>query len=612
METRERANTRFSQARQAFRDAVTGALSAGSELLGRRRDGDLEAPEAYAEDIGAELDTAELGDKDEDIDISTDRFVYEPKSLPERLLVGGRVKSRLSTSKCVKIPYRAWCKYLLILFLVLLGAFFTPHLVPKWLGFEWATPKDLCQNSDEKLGALKTRIENLTNLAKLENYYEHQKFDLQCLNTSAANFYKAPERFQWPDECTPEKASESLEDEVCVGPIKKGVCDNIGGIRKFFASLAQTCKTVTIPKKCVTSVDSERTEALLELEREQNAQVLNDTITETQPIVQTANDKATEIINRILVQVDIASDIYIAYSIVALIIGMPLIIYKREKGSRILGATFGMTKLTFIIIVVVFLSMYESFLLILKETDFSRIFRNFRNDPCYVDADFSRERVNLIIYTCNNVTQLGANSSYTLQDMDNVYFTTRRFALCKDDNREPTQHPREGDMDALRKSYRDGELEFPGSCNATYLDEETSTAPEDPEFSKLRALLGSGVIAQLFVKFIMTSWLVHLMAYFEPMIVHNGKVEIWDTAVGAKDGGGKDEMPLNEREVLSATRFARDKHLLPMIFMSALMVVEVGLIAYSMVVTHSGKTNLLMMPDNTALPTDFICPFQVR
>lgn len=603
MESRERAGGLFSKARQTFRESVQSAVAAGRQLLGDTADDD--PPEAYPEDVGA----AELG---EDVDTAGDRFAYSPKSFPERLLVGGRVKNRLSSSKCVKIPYRAWCKYLLILMLMLLGAFFTPQLLPRWLGFEWATPKDLCQNSEEKLLSLKSRIENLTKLPELRHYHARQKFDLQCMNTSAGSFYKAPERFQWPDECTPELASASLEDEVCVGPTTKNVCDNIGGIRKFFASLAQTCKSVTVPKKCVTTVDSERTQALLELEREENAQVLNDTVAETQPIVQTANDKATEIINRLLVQVDVASDIYIAYSIVALIIGMPLIIYKREKGSRILGATFGMTKLTFIIVIVVFLSMYESFLLIMKETDFSRIYRNFRNDPCYVDADFSRQRVNLIIYTCNNVSQIGVNTSITLQDMDGTYFTTRRFALCKDDNREPTEHPREGDMDALRKSYRDGDLKYPGTCNATFLDQETSVAPEDPDFSKFRALMGSGVIAQLFIKFILTSWLVHLMAYYEPMIVHNGKVEIWDTSVGSKDSEGKEEMPLNEREVLSAKRFARDKHLLPLLLLSLLMIVEIVLIAYSIVVTHSGNKSLLEIPNNAEMPTNFECPFPVR
>lgn len=609
MGTRERTHTRWTKARQLFRDCL---ISIRQLFPSFHDDADDHLPPP-PDFVAADLDAAEAAVPDKP---HVDRFVYEPNNFLERLFVGARVKTRLSTSQCVRIPYRVWCKYLLILILVLLGAFFTPHLLPKWLGFEWATPKDLCQNSDQKISALRFRIENLTDLPKLKNYYERQKFDLQCMNTSAETFYQAPERFQWPKECTPEKASDSLEDEVCVGPTTKSVCDGVGGIRKIFASLAQTCKSVTVPKKCAKTVDSERTEALLELEREESAQLYNDTVTETQPIVQTANNKATEILNRILVQVDIASDIYIAYSIVALIIGMPLIVYKREKGSRILGATFGMTKLTFIIVVVVFLSMYESFFLIMKETDFARIYRNFRNDPCYVDADFSRRRVNLIIHTCDNVTQLAINSTYTLQDMDSVYFTTRRFALCTDETREPSQHPRELDMDALRRSYRDGDNKFPGTCNATYLDAETSSAPEDPGFSKLRALLGSGVIAQLFLKFIVTSWLVHVMAYFEPMIMHNGKVEIWDTAEkGTEDnneGGDGAKTPLNEKEMQSAVRFARDKHMLPAIFMSMLMVGEVVLIAYSMVVTQGGKSEALTTSGNTEYSSAFTCPFPVR
>lgn len=597
------------QSLQGFGDKIKqlcqGIAARATELYDNATGGTDELPAQSSPDGFTVAGDEEMG---EFCDLSQDRFVYNPKSFTERLAVGGRVKNKLSKSTCVTIPYRVWCKYTLIVCLVLFGAFFTPQLLPKWLGFEWASPKDLCQNREEKLRALDIQIRNLTKFPQLRNYFARQQFDQNCMNASAANFYKRPDRFQWPSECTPEKASESLEDEVCVGPFHRNVCDGASAVKKFFGGIAGTCKGVTIPKTCKKVVDKDRTQALLDLEREQNAQSLNETASESQPIIQTANDRATQLINRLLLQVDIASDIYIAYSIVALIIGMPLIVYKREKGSRIVGATFGMRKLTFIIIVVIFLSMYDSLLLIVRETDFSRLFRNFRNDPCYVDAEFSRERVNLIIYACNNVTQIGYDSSKTLQDMDEVYFTTRRFGLCRDDNTQLAVHPDEGRMDDLRTRYRDGDLEYPGFCNATFLDQKTSTAPSDPEFSKFKALLGSGVLAQLFLKFIFTSWLVHLMAFREPMIVHNGKVEIWDTATGAK-GQSEDELPLSKSEVRSAVGFARDKHLLPLIVLSVLMAIEVFLIIYSIIVTNTGRKDLLATPDLPELTTNFNCRF---
>lgn len=537
-------------------------------------------------------------------DLSNDRFIYNPTTFPQRLAVGGRAKNKLKTSTCVKIPYRVWCKYLLILCLVLFAAFFTPQLLPQWLGFEWSRPKDLCQNREQKLRALSARLDNATRLPELHNFLSRQQFDHACMDDSAKDFYARPARFQWPDECTPEKAQSGLSDEVCVGPFTKKVC--VGG---FFGRLFGACKSVTVEKSCKTVADEERTQALLDLRSEQAAQeALGENVAESQPIVETANDRATQLINRLLIQVDIASDIYIGYSILALIFGMPLIVYKREKGSRIVGATFGMKKVTFIIVVVIFLSMYDSLLLIVRETNFARLFRNFRNDPCYVDPEFSRERVNLIIQACGNVTQLGVNSTNVLQDMDDTYYTTRRFAFCKDSARPNVQkHPKEGAMDTLRRQYRDGDLQFPGTCNVTALDEATSSPPSDPSFSKFKALLGSGVIAQLFLKLIFTSWLVHVMAYQEPMIMHNGKVEIWDTSTGAK-GVPDDELPLSKTKIRSAVWFARDKHLLPLIFTSVLMAIEVFLIIYSIVVTNTGRLDLQEPPPPRVLPMDFTCP----
>lgn len=212
----------------------------------------------------------------------------------------------------------------------------------------------------------------------------------------------------------------------------------------------------------------------------------------------------------------------------------------------------------------------------------------------------------MIVHACNNVTELNMNSSVTLQEMDGIYFTTRRFGICADTARPAAPHPRSGDMDLLRRRYRDGDLKFPGVCNATLLDEATSTAPSDPEFSRFRALLGSGVLAQLLLKFVLTSWLIHLISFQEPMVPHNGKVEVWD----ARKENDDNKSCLNERERQSAVRFARDKHLLPLIVMSLLMLVEVFLIVYSLVATKTGRQDLGGSPVEE-LGGEFQCPFAI-
>lgn len=542
-------------------------------------------------------------------DPAADRFVYSPASLPERLLVGFRLKNKLSASTLVRVPYRRWVKWLLVAVLVLLAAFFTPQLLPRWLGFEWSTPRDLCRDRDAKLRNLRFQIANLTRLPALRQHVARQRFEHACMDRAAARFYRrALRRFQWPDECTSARASASLREDVCVGPLSRSSCDGVRGIRRLLGGVAGVCRSVSVPKKCVPALDETRAQQLLELQREQAALELDDAASETQPIVQTANERATQLVERLLLQVDIASDLYIAYSIVALVIGMPLVVYKREKGSRILGATFGLRKVTFVIVVVMFLSIYDSVLLIARETDFSLLFANFRNDPCYVDAEFSRARVELIVQACNNVTGLGVAASGTVADMDETYFTVRRFGVCQDEGRPAATHPSERAMDAVRRRYRDGDREFPGVCNATMLDERTSTAASDPEVSAVKAVLGSGVVAQLFVKVIVASWVVHVAGFLEPMVLHGGKVEIWDAA-GAAKRAGEDEGPLNAWEMRSAVGFARDKHLLALVVTSALMVVEAVLVVYSIVVTKSGRRDLAGGSAPPELPTNFQCPF---
>lgn len=526
------------------------------------------------------------------------RFTYSPKSKIERLLVMARLKNSIDRSRIIRIPFNKLYKFVLLGLLLLLAILLTPSLLPNWLGFEWATVRHLCQNSDEKLRVIEGQLANYTQVQNATKFLNIQQLNMRCMNESAEDFYHGPDntppRFLWPRECTPDLAQTSLTETQCHKQ-EANVCSAVGGITGFFVSLGGNCVRTVGPELCVEKTDVERAEALLELQKMRNmASLQGNTSVMLEPIAATANERLEHVMSRTLTKVDFAADAFLLYSLLSISVGVPLIIYRREKGSTVVTATFGLTKLWFIVLVVSILTIYDSASLIVQETDFPRLFRNFMRDPCYVDPVFSARRVALITQACTEIASISAMSDVTLQTMDSVYYDVRLFGHCKDDERELAPHPRLTTFDDLRSAYRQGNLSNPGRCNATELNELTSVAPQDNE-ARWQALFGSGVIAQLLLKFILTSWLLHVFSYLEPLVLHNGKVEIW--------GHGEDR-ELSPEETDSVCRFARDKHLVALWFFSALLIAEIVLILYSVMVSGGHIETLADAHGGSALPVE--------
>lgn len=520
-------------------------------------------------------------------DSSSTRFRYAPRSLAERILVSIRIKNKLDSSRIIRIPFNSAYRYILIALLLALTTLLTPQLLPRWLGFHWAAPQDLCQAPDVKLEVLRSRVRAEARVDEATRFLVQQELNLRCMNVSAASFYHgasgSPPRFAWPRECNSEVAKVSLRERHCVQQ-ETNVCAAVGGFLGFLTSLGGNCVRQVGPEVCVNSTDTDRADGLLELEQLRaggevpDGEPVNTTAkgvaeTRAEPIITTANKRAQEIVGRVIMQIDIAADAFIIYSMIAIAVGVPLVIYRREKGSMVVGTAFGLTKATFILIFVVALTIFDMASLIVKETDFARLFSNFMEDPCYVNSDFSTERVRLIADVCNNISGISTQSTIVTQRMDSIYYDVRLFGYCKDDNRPLTEHPRLSTFDALRTAYRNGTLSNPGTCNATRLNEMTSVVPKD-NTPKWKALLSSGVLAQLLLKFILTSWLIHVFAYIQPMVLHNGKVEVW----GLHEA---DRLAPDEEDAVRS--FSRDKHLLSLIIFSILLILEVILITYSVI-----------------------------
>lgn len=531
-------------------------------------------------------DDSEQSDLEAQIPCKTRRFSYDPRSFGQRLIASARVNQKLETSKIILIPFNKSYKYSLVITLIITGAFLNPRMLPKWIGFEWASPEDLCQHADGKLDEIQVQLFNLTHLRDSKQFLKQQQYTLDCMNRSAADFYHGktgnPPRFLWPKECDSTKARVSLNETTCVEQ-KANVCKRVNAFARLFASITGDCVQKVGPDLCVEGTNAERSDSLFQLEKERNGLTQNFTKVDTQPIASTAEKKVDKVINKLMMQFDLAADCFIIYNVFAILVGIPFIITKREKTSRVVSATLGLTKMMFIVVFIMVISLYDSASVILNDTDFPRMFQNFLNDPCFVNPQFSSKRVGMIVDVCNNISLIDQQRDYTLQTMDTMFYDTRLFGHCKDDNREIAIHPKLEAMDSIRKAYRNGNISNPGVCNATELDEHTSVAPDSQRASKWKALFGSGVLAQLLLKFVFTTWIVHCFAYVEPMVLHNGKVELW---------GSKTKTFLTDEDEEAIRRFARDTHLIPFIFFSALLVVEVILFSYSIYTSVNGVGEL--------------------
>lgn len=516
-----------------------------------------------------------------------DRFSYRPRNIFARFATGTILRSTLRRSEIVRIPYRHWVKYLLITLLVILATVSTPGLLPRWVGFqpEWATSSDICQNPDEKLDALQKRVSNLADMNILREKLREHWEEVRCFNRSASAYYRRPVRYEWPDECSVNEAgSKTLSTEVCVGPLEQNSCVRLSSIKRLIGGIVGACRSVTVEKTCRIVSDGTRARELGELERLSGARAEDSLKSANESLVlNTANERAVRVISGLLGRIDIGSNLYIIYNVLALFGGTPLVLYKRSTGARMMGVAFGIRKSVFITSIVIGLTVFDTFSMVLEEVDFGRLLRNFRNDPCSVDARFSQARVELVLKTCAELGSIAKQRDAALQEMDRIYYLTRRFALCE---KPRDEHPNAGLMDRTRKRFRDGDLSYRVNCNATLLDEMTSSSENNPSFSAWRTLLSTGIVAQLFLKVILSSWLVHTLAFMEPMIIHNGNIEMWDfnevqPERGREGGHERRQIELNEREKKSVIAFARDRHLLPFVILSLLMILEVVLLTHS-------------------------------
>lgn len=536
--------------------------------------------------------------------IAADRFSYVPRNCFQRLLAGTIFKSKLRTSEIVRLPFNRFCKYFLVVVLLLSGLLFSPEYVPKWLGFfDWRS-NDLCP--PQRVDSAEQRVYRRARLSGNRWNAARHEFEADCFEQAASAYYGPAWRDQ-SCELNQLLAANAQKAKICVGPTTVSTCSNLSALKGAIGAFSGICRTVTVPQKCREATEATRAAELLELERERTDATImgttandlsvnanmNNPISVSQAAI--ISDVGSDIATHLMAEADFASNAYIVYSVFGLIVGIPLVLYKQSKSTRMLDIVFGMRKNLFIVLVIGCITVYDA--IRAAHINLDIVWRAW-DDPCgALDPRVASAKTHAVMSSCSTISGLALNASNSLQRMDQIYYDVRRYAVC-----QGIHHPSEALMESTRQRFRSGDLRFRGTCNASMLmssdgateEEEEEEKEEGAEFkNRLIALLLSGVIAQIFIKVVFSSWIMHVIGFIDPMVMHSGKVEIWDSSTTSRDDRTVQNRiePLNHRERRSAISFARDSHLLPAIFLTITLCAQVVLIAMS-------KSIDMFLPDN--------------
>jgi hypothetical protein len=432
---------------------------------------------------------------------------------------------------------------------------------------------DLCRYRNEKLLRIKHHINFLTNMSVAEDFVNVQAHGIACMRESAAKFYagnqSSPARPLWPNGCTSDNVSKSLSKTECEPKtrIKRRECINLNSFQKvmaFFGGIHR-CKDVWVDPICNLVPNEENQKKLLEFLSENGTSfkyTSNDSkVAEAGSSTPILNDRARAAVHRMLAQFDIASNLYILYLVVVMLMPQPFPVFKKALKSRILGLTFGLNKSSFTLLVVIMLTMFDALRSLLKMTDIPDLVAKLRIDPCWVDPEFSMALNAKVTDACAQVARLQEVSGHQTQIMDELYLKIKLFGLCPTDGVQ-SMHPSLKMFQNFVHNYSNGNLRNPGSCNLSRLQDGMSMLISSGTTSAFDSMIRSGILAQLCLKFVLSSLVLHTIGFFEPLSLHSGLVEIWG------------DIKLSSPEKLAVYRYLRDGHILPLVVCSLLAFLE--------------------------------------
>jgi len=439
----------------------------------------------------------------------------------------------------------------------------------------------------------------MTDLSQGNLFVNKTRRALKCMEDDALTTWNGPtkNRVLYPDQCTPANAKvPTSKRTVCVGGDKHVSCMKFIGI-KF------GCVEQAVPQKCETlsATDPEAERRLADLKTQYNFRqdlesIDNDTAPNRKEIKDTADERSEKIVRRLVRHMDIANTLYIVYSLLAIIIGAPLVIYQRERSASFLSIVLSVKKANFMILVLIGIATFDVGRTVTTEIDFKQMYVSFNQDPCYLEPTFSRKRLDIIQSTCGRISEHQIQLNRTFDLMTDVSMDVQ---LCEvsslngiPQHKSPKLVNNILNDTRLFSEGREKWFTYPGSCNATLLDEETGT-PSGEGISWFQALIGSGLVAQMLLKPILSFFVTALIGYIEPMSLYRGQIEIfgWDDESSGKE--------LTEEEKKFVRTFARDSNLLKLIASSLLLITEITLVVLGFL---ANKESVGVFTDDIAIP----------
>lgn len=129
---------------------------------------------------------------------------------------------------------------------------------------------------------------------------------------------------------------------------------------------------------------------------------------------------------KILFQVDVASSLYVAYSILSLIFPAPLVLFRPPFSEFIRIYLFGAHKLTFILFVICVWWGVEYFQMVMISPEIKLYLRNLR-DPCFLDGDYVLTRQNKVNAVCKDLVPMEGAWQRSMLTIQHVLIEASHF-----------------------------------------------------------------------------------------------------------------------------------------------------------------------------------------
>eukprot|EP00494_Astrolonche_serrata_P026527 UN26789 len=177
-----------------------------------------------------------------------------------------------------------------------------------------------------------------------------------------------------------------------------------------------------------------------------------------------------ETIERLVWEIDIASNIYLAYTIFMIWVTAPFIVYQSSIGTKFKKGFLVLNQVEFILLALLVWYTYEYVYLRFAHVDIQGYWADMQTDACYADPGFLSDKYAIITDTCTQIQVAEKNftqSSYHVEDTDMsvtsyeaCYATTAGFG---NDMNTYESSPQKSTAESLAAAT------FKGACNETEL-----------------------------------------------------------------------------------------------------------------------------------------------